>query len=300
VRNCDLRPVLKADFEADLTAHARLELQREWGAEAGAIENSNVLIYFFEAQRKRIAARPRRVDLADDFACPSLHQAGWNSLQEKVRKGEDINPHMSKSHASLMNRDGLLNEWSVYHIHLGEGPDRRDPNYIERTGPVVFALVTADTFLAINVYPHGAWNEATIIESLHRNWPGVISRYRLNGVAGKQLSAADRGRIRRAGGQSAVAVSDGTVYGSIGGPVSSTGTKYDSVAHADACSASVRQLQSALANDVSAVIPALQKAGYVNEEEIEARLQIVNGRFLVFFLKYDVWVDLDIVPANAL
>jgi hypothetical protein len=45
---------------------------------------------------------------------------------------------MSKSHASLMNRDGLLNEWSVYHFHLGEGPDRRDPNYIERTGPVGF------------------------------------------------------------------------------------------------------------------------------------------------------------------
>ena len=77
------------------------------------IDDASILIHFFDAERRRIVARPRTIEIADDFVCLADQQNGWNALQEKIRKGEDLAPHMSKLLGSLVNNDGLLNEWGV-------------------------------------------------------------------------------------------------------------------------------------------------------------------------------------------
>jgi hypothetical protein len=59
------------------------------------------LIRFFDAERRRIAARPRSIEIGGDFICPTDRQDGWTALQDKIRKGEDLGPHMSKLHSSL-------------------------------------------------------------------------------------------------------------------------------------------------------------------------------------------------------
>ena len=208
---------LRADFEVDLKTHTRRVLTAAWGSEIATIDDANILIHFFDAERRRIAARPRAVAIADDFTCPADQQTGWNALQEKIRNGDDLGPHMSKKHESILNKDGLLNEWGVHHFHLGTNQDRRNPGYIERTGPVVFALVEQDVFRAINVYQHQEWEELSVIECLHRNWPDAIRSYRLNAVVAPAITSAERAQIRRAGAQAAATLQDGTVYGSIAG-----------------------------------------------------------------------------------
>jgi|SRR5579863_1154591 len=290
---------LKADFKTDLIAHARRMLTGDWGPEIATIDNASILIRFFDAERRRIAARPRSIEIGGDFICPTDRQDGWNSLQDKIRKGEDLGPHMSKLHSSLVNNDGLLNEWGAHHFHLGIVLDHGNPSYIERTGPLVFALVDDAVFRAINVYQHQDWHEISIIESLHRYWPEAIRRYRLHGIAGEPLTGAQRGRIRRVGSQAAVTVQDGTVYGSIGGPVSFAGTKFDSVRNADRWAEEVRLLQAALTTDPSPLMPALTEAGYQGEEEIEAQLQIVDGRYGVFFPRYNRLVTLEVFAQSA-
>src|SRR5262245_11226057 len=182
---------LRANFESDWVAHLRanmIQLQGWEATEVAHLDDRDVRFYFFEARRRRLALRARVVKIADDFQCPLSEEAGWKALQDKVRKGEDLNPHLSKGHASLFNDDGLLAEWGVHHFHLGTKPDRRNRNFVERTRWQVFALVDDNTFYAINVYPHGPnedhYEKVSIIESIHRNWPDVISAYRVNATAG--------------------------------------------------------------------------------------------------------------------
>jgi hypothetical protein len=292
---------LKADFEADLKAHARSVLAADWGFEIAAIRDKNILIHFFDADRRRIAAHPRTVETADDFSCPPVQQSGWKTLQEKICNGDDLRPHMSTGHKSLVNRDGLLNEWGVHHFHLGLNPHPRDPNYIERTGPVVFALVEPDVFRAINVYEHQEWEEVSVIESLHRNWPEAIRRYRHNApIVTPSFNNTERRQIRNAGAQAAVTLQDGTIYGSIAGPVSTAGTKYDSVRDADRWVEEVRDLQTFLESDLSPLMTTLTDAGYRGDEEIEAELQIANdGRYQIFFPKYQRIVILNRPKQNA-
>jgi hypothetical protein len=143
---------LKADFESDWIAHLRGQLARVWGAaEVERLLDRDVPNYYFETFRRRLARRERVIKIADNFQCPWEAEAGWRVLQNKVRQGDDLNPHLSRRHASLANNDGLLAEWGVHHFHLGTTADPHDPRYARRTGPLVFALADDHSFCAINV-----------------------------------------------------------------------------------------------------------------------------------------------------
>src|SRR5208283_4718855 len=168
-----------------------------------------------------------------DFHCPSKEETGWKVLQDKIVSGQDLNPHLSKLHRSLFNADGLLAEWGVDHFHLGTEPDPNNPRYVKRDGPLVFALVNDSAFYAINTYQHGDWEKLGIVESLHRNWPDAISKYRLRGIAPEKLSEKARRTLRNKRCNTAVGTADGTVYGSIGGLTSGAGIKSESVRDAD-------------------------------------------------------------------
>lgn len=138
-------------------------------------------------------------------------------LLRSERHQNDFNALWSKLHRSIFNADGLLAEWGVHHFHLSAEPDLNDPRYVKRGGPLVFALVDDCAFYAINVYQHGDWERLSIVESLHRNWPEVISKYRLRGVAPEELEEQKQRTLRKEGIHAALRTADGTVYGSIGG-----------------------------------------------------------------------------------
>jgi len=206
---------LKADFVSDWIAYLRARLIQEgWSAaEVEGLAERDVPISFFESRRRRLVQRPRLLKIADIFQCPAAVQAGWIALQKKVSMGADLNPHLSEGHSYISNPDGHLAEWQVHHFHLSTGIDQKNPNYVTRTGFLVFALVDDNTFCAINVFPHRThWEEVSIIETLHRNWPDMISKYRVKGVTPATLDKNQRRALRKHNGNALVGTKDGMVY----------------------------------------------------------------------------------------
>ncbi|MFT8863038.1 MAG: hypothetical protein ABF916_08635, partial [Acetobacter fabarum] len=177
---------LKADFFADwvelLRAHL-IDVQKWPSTEILELSDTDISHYFFDAQLRCIASIPRVIEIGDSFSCSPAHEAGWAMLQEKVRKGEDINSYLSKKHASLHNHDGLLAEWGVHHFHLGAAPCPKNPAYMDRTGPLLYAIVGDEVFYAINVYDHQSFEKTDVIESIHRNWPEMVRCYRMKGAS---------------------------------------------------------------------------------------------------------------------
>ena len=176
----------------------------------------------------------------------------------------------------------------MHHFHLSAEPDLNDPRYVKRGGPLVFALVDDCAFYAINVYQHGDWERLSIVESLHRNWPEVISKYRLRGVAPEELEEQKKRTLRKEGIHAALRTADGTVYGINWGPTSSAGIKSESVRDADIWATQIRALQSGLQDRLSQLIPTLEQRGYAGEPEIEAELKITEDGYQAFFPKYRV------------
>jgi hypothetical protein len=288
---------LKADFLADWIAYLRARLIQEgWSAaEVERLSDSAVPPAFFESRRRKLAQRPRLLNIADSFQCPAADLVGWTALQAKVIAGDNLNPHLSKWHARIDNPDGLLAEWQVHHFHLGVGPDPSDPSYVLRTNSLVFALVDDNTFCAINVYPHQThWEVVDIIETIHRNWPDIISRYRVRGVTPAVLDNTQRRTLRRHNGNVLIGTQDGTVYMPIGGGVAASGAKIECVMAADNWCMKIQGLQASLEKELGQLIATFEQQGYAGEDEIEGQLKITDTGYRVFFPRYSVLANLQI------
>lgn len=295
-------PRLIADFEADWLSHLRERMVNVQGwsaAEVAALDDGDVCVRYFDALRRRIAAVPRAIEIADDFVCPPEHQGGWNALQETIRKGEDLNPRLSKRHASLLNLDGLLAEWGVHHFHLGVAADPKNPAYIGRTGPLLYALVTDKAFCAVNVFSHQGFEDSRVLESIHRNWPDMIGKYRAKGVTGGTWTPEQRRTLRGKNANVHTAVSDGTVYLPITGGVMASGVNAEAVRCADYWQIRVRELQTALEARLDEVLPALGQNGYTGEPEIKATLQFSEVGVQAFFPEYNILAILNVTDSAS-
>lgn len=296
-------PKLKADFEADWVANLKSYLINEQGwpaVEVAALHDGNVPCHYFDAQRRRIANVPRTLKIGDTFVCPPDHKAGWAMLQEKVRKGEDINPHLSTRHASLLNPDGLLAEWGVHHFHLGTIPDPKNPAYTERTTALLYAIVGHETLYAINIYDHSSFENTDVLESIHRNWPEIISVYRVKAVTGGVWNKEQRRALRRKNANVFVTTADGTVYMPIGGGVMASGINAAAVRQADYWYFKIRGFQSDFEKQLASLLPTLTQNGYAGEEKIKAELKFFSEAFAqVFFPRYNVLANMTLVQSAA-
>lgn len=138
-----------------------------------------------------------------------------------------MTPHQSKRLLDLNFNDSLLNDWDIHHFHLGTASDQS--GFIQRTGPPLFARVTDTHFYLIDILNHGDWAQQRLVEIMHNNWPDSLSDHRYPGGLRPQFRPSDDDirLLRRAGVDTAIQVSDGTVYGSIGGGYSTSGLSAD-------------------------------------------------------------------------
>jgi hypothetical protein len=272
-----------------------------WPAsEIAALSDSDVPLHYFDARRRRVALAPRTIRLADDFICPPEQEGGWKALQEKIVKGEDINSHLSTRHASLFNSDGLLSEWGVHHFHLGTTPHPTHAGFVSRTGPLVYALVTDQAFCAINVYTHQSFEDSTILESIHRNWPELIRRYRAKGVTGGVWTQEQRRAIRSKHANVLTRTKDGTVYMTIGIATSAAGISFEIIKQADFFQDQVRAFQDNFEKQsLAKLLPLLQQQGLDGEDEVEAELKLSRASVQVFFPKYNVLANVNFTEEPA-
>lgn len=272
---------LKADFVSDWIAQLRshmIQVQGWDATEIAGLDDRDIRIYFFESLRRKLAPRARVIKIADDFQCPPTVEAGWQALQNKVLVGQDLNPHLSKGHASLFNSDGLFAEWDVHHFHLGTGPDPKHPSYVARTDLLVFALVDDNTFCAINVKPHKtSWEDTDILESIHRNWSNMINKYRGKAVTGITLDKAQRQAIRNKNVNVLTSAADGTVYMPIGGGVTCSGVKFESINRADNWHAEIQSLQAGFENHLGELMPTFEQRGYAGNYVLDVEVSDVYG-----------------------
>jgi hypothetical protein len=128
--------------------------------------------------------------------------------------------------------------------------------------------VNDQTFCAINLYSHQDFEDTSVLEIIHSNWPDLISRYRVRGVTAGSWSAAEKRAFRMKNGNVLTAVADGTVYMPISGGVMASGVSAEAVRLADFGRDRIRALQTSFELKLPELLPALAKHGYTGEDEV--------------------------------
>ena len=281
---------LKSDFFSDWINILKDILENHWGYDISNVSDEELPFVYFNAEKRRPDQRPRNLILSDVFSCPSNLQAGWERLKDMVKDGNDLTPNLSKLVNRINNKDSMLNDWGVHHFHLGENLYGQ---FMERTGPLLFALVTIESFYAINIFNHAAWADDDIVEIIHKNWPDVISQYQIKGVISTtEITESERLTLRAKNANAFVTVSDGTVYAPIGGGVVGAGYNLQAIMNTDRQRSTLKALEDHLQSQLVDLKETLSQHGYSGEDEIEAELEITENEYVAILPKFNVAVTL--------
>lgn len=172
-----------------------------------------------------VETRSRKIYKADCFICPEDVKEGLAWLENKIEKGESVNAHLNKATKTNM-LDGLLYDWGIQHLHLGDKLDAF--GFVERTGFVLFAIFLADDVYFIDVRNHNGWSDKDLLEIVNKNWPNLISSYRIDGRSEIDPSSSTITEFRKKGINHIIKLSDGNSYIPFGGGVTAAATSINS------------------------------------------------------------------------
>jgi hypothetical protein len=251
------------DFKSDLYEQARSTLLAEGFGQAEVAAITDPMTVLFEYRRRQVAPL-RRVVRESTRMGSNPQRLTFSSAIEEIKRlsnaGLDLSPYQSRRMEQAQFNDRLLNDWGIHHFHLGTSTD--PDGYITRTGPLLFALVTADTLYLLDIMHHGSFVDVDLIEIIHGDWPEVIDswRYRAPEPA-PALTPEQRKNIRKNGVNVRVQVSDGTTYLPPGGGQMVSGAS----TAASVCALTVRvqaaklqhQMEQALRQNAATCIAAL-------------------------------------------
>ncbi|MEQ8475441.1 hypothetical protein [Fulvivirga sp.] len=192
-------------------------------------DSDKIRMKYFNYKRRLIQPVPRSVLTSKEFNCPAELQKGLEIVKTKIQNGDNLTPHLSKNLTNLDYNDSLLNDWKIYHLHLGEHLEPNGSGFIERAGPVLFVRIEENKALLINILPHGSWTKQQMVKVIHDNWPESIESYLLKDVIGLSHVPTDDDikDMRKFGVNSAIEIEPGVVYAAIGGGLTSAKTSVE-------------------------------------------------------------------------
>lgn len=186
---------INTNFIFDFVKYCQKELTRLGINFPLNVTHEETIRVYYNVLFKLISATPRNILVSTEFVCPPAYISGLKILEQKIRNGTNLIPHLSlgikNTNLSKKNTyDSMLNDWGIYHLHLGIRPYKKDPNFIERTQSVLFAVFDNENAYFIGVYNHGKgyfpWIKLDIMNIISSNWPFLLNQ--VNGVNGDVLN----------------------------------------------------------------------------------------------------------------
>jgi hypothetical protein len=135
-----------------------------------------LLIDYVNWRSRYVGQRPRTVTVEPATKADprwSAHAAAIGAFIDKVRRGDDLAPHLSiKPHTQgyapaarapgatedrWSDKDFLLNIMGYHHFHLGTAIQKR--GHVDRTDDLIFAEVHRDTFKVIAIFGHEVFEQ---------------------------------------------------------------------------------------------------------------------------------------------
>lgn len=190
----------------------------ELGFDTSSLTTSDdVLQSYCSYTYRLIEKRPRAIYKATSFACPAEVEIGLKWLEEKIRKGESVNPHLNSA-TKKDKLDGLLYDWGIHHLHLGETFSA--PGYVKRTGPVLFAIFRKNNVYFIDIRDHVGWSDKGLLDIVNENWSELLSIYKMEGVKPEtSFDEKDITLLRKSGVNTFHELSAGDSYLPMGGGI---------------------------------------------------------------------------------
>jgi hypothetical protein len=185
-------------LEGVMREHMLAELPDDGSGELANMKLSD-LLYAFGAYRPRpVSASPRQVYISPELETSARaddHRAELEAIVAKIKAGDDLRPHFSRSIDYPLSLDRMLANLGVHHLHLSQ---ELEPNgrFVKRTGNLLFVAFRPEHAYLIGIYGHKTdWALKEILEIVARNWPTIGIVHELRSVVGFEQDFDDETRL---------------------------------------------------------------------------------------------------------
>ena len=169
------------ETEADL----RALIENDFGPLDPSVDLWDASLDWIHYRARRIPQRPRQVTMSNEVESHRSTYPAFDQIASQLRMGEDVTPWLSDTIGRKRTdpkADLMFNDWQIIHFHLGNV--FATPNKIARTSDLLFAYITDDRSVFINVLPHGSWTMQALLEILLHTSPSDMERSELKNVVG--------------------------------------------------------------------------------------------------------------------
>lgn len=251
---------------------------------------------YFNVHKRMVEPVPRAILKSQTFTCPQDLQAGLVEVENKITAGTSLRPNLSKRLTDLDYDDPMLNDWGIHHIHLGTVIGAS--GFTDRTGPLLFARFDRSNAYLLGVFDHGHWSDQSLIQLIHDNWPDSIKNFRVqNIISGQQLTDENIATLRKKNINGQITVSDGTLYGAIGGGYVTSGKSLNVVMISDRFTLRLQEMQKAVADNIDQIKASAIESKFSWPENPCFKLVIQDGNF--YALETNTSVHANLGPVNA-
>lgn len=260
--------VTHINLYSDWITIIKSELQNK-GYQIDNLDDDTIVYSYFSLKKRLIKPAKRKILKSDVFVCPTDLMNALTLIESKIINGDDLLPHLSRKLNNIREKDGLLFDWGIHHLHLGTVMESN--GFINRSGPLLYAIFDSENAYFINVLNHGEWTAQELIKTIHRNWPSSIENFKLKDVIDVQHHFSDRdiSKLRGNNMNVVIEVEDGAVYMGPGGGLTASGDSLDAQFDSLKVMLNFEDLQNRIKDDIEKVL---------NEAHIDISI-ITNNNF---------------------
>jgi hypothetical protein len=176
----------KADIERLIAA--------DFGKSASGDYQSD-FVSWLHYRARRMPRLHRKVFLSHEIKLHLPSYPAISKIRGNLEQGGNLEPWLRIEKLKPDHRaDMMFNDWMIQHFHLGEV--FQSPSVIKRTGPLLFAHISAEEATLIDVQPHGSWSMIRLLETLLATNPGALEQYEARGVTPYRLSDEEYKNLR--------------------------------------------------------------------------------------------------------
>ena len=187
---------------------------------------NDLLIRWFNWVRRLVPQAPRQVLQSREFRANPLvgeRQSDIQALIADIEAGADLTKYLSRgiehgfvdpSNVKMHLRrdlDLMLSAWGIHHLHISQ---KVDPDgFVERDGPIVFAVFRRDKTYLIDLMTHKDWAREHVIRVIVNNWPndGLVHEFARVSGGGRKIGDEERLLLRKKQINAPIEI-DGKVY----------------------------------------------------------------------------------------
>ena len=183
---------------------------------------ANVLLKLIKPEARNVVKSKKVTILSDPGKSIFI-----SLLEEKFRKGEDVNPHLSKTIFREDYPDYLFADWGIYHLHLSSVVEGK--YFMKRSDCLLFAMIHQREVYFIDARPHNeqwVFAQKGLLQIVHDEWPHILERFKLRGIVSLEHEIDDPDKITkmRKLGVNVLHRIGNDFYAPVGGGITTAGT----------------------------------------------------------------------------